>query len=114
MYRLLIPSTRHTVSSLIRIHGCCSTAVALSRFGASFTSSPRIRSFASSLTSCHSLSGKQYRPSWIDSNSSSWQVRQFSPRFHPQSCSQLPENGGYPHSRMYAITPSDHRSHRLS
>uniref|UniRef100_A0A2M4DEW2 Putative secreted protein n=1 Tax=Anopheles darlingi TaxID=43151 RepID=A0A2M4DEW2_ANODA len=68
---VLMPPARQTVSSVMRIQGCSSTAVALSRFGASFTSNPRIRSFASSLTSCHSLSGKLNRPSWIDSNSSS-------------------------------------------
>lgn len=49
-------------SSVILIHGWFSTASALKRFGASFTKSPRIKSFASWLTSPHSLSGKLNRP----------------------------------------------------
>lgn len=73
-YRLIIPgvfSARYRCSmsillafplSAIFIHGCCNTASALKRFGAFFTRRPRIKSFASLLTSAHSLSGKLNRP----------------------------------------------------
>lgn len=44
------------------IHGWFNTAWALKRFGASFTNKPRIKSFASSEISFHSLSGKLKRP----------------------------------------------------
>lgn len=75
-YRLIIPDVlsalcRCSITDLsafalsaIFIHGCRSTASALNRFGAFFTKRPRIKSFASLLTSDHSLSGKLYRPIW--------------------------------------------------
>lgn len=71
-YRLIIPGVfnalcRRSITTLfshsaILIHGCCSTASALNRFGAFFTRRPLIKSFASLLTSAHSLSGKLNRP----------------------------------------------------
>lgn len=55
-------STSHLSPSAILIQGCRKTASALKRFGAFLTRRPQIKSFASLLTSVHSLSGKLNRP----------------------------------------------------
>merc|ERR1712083_598672 len=59
-------------------------------------------SFAAADTCPHSRSGKEYLPLCMLLNRLVWQ----SP--------QEPVKGGYPHRRMYTITPKDHMSHFLS
>ena len=65
----------------------------------SISSNFRMKSSASRLVPLQSLEGKQYQPfrmaRWMSSFS-------------------LPLNGGYPHNKTYAITPTDQRSHDLS
>merc|ERR1719391_1821465 len=62
----------------------------------------------------HSLWWNSYLPACMLLNRLIWQRSQAPPWAHPQSDPQLPEKGGYPHSKMYIITPSDQRSHLLS
>ena len=88
-----------------------STISAESLLLASLTSSLQIRSLAKPDIADHSASGNSNCPSCMEWKRSSWHALHDSPWFQPHSEPQLPENGGYPHSNMYMMTPRDQRSH---
>merc|ERR1719423_410939 len=114
LFSLIVAGVVNSMQLLFSSHGCFRTLAALSRRRASLMRSPEIRFFAPSDMCAHSCAWNSNLPSWMLLNRLAWQSSQASPWFQPQLAPQWPKNGGYPHSRMYNITPRDHRSHLLS